>query len=259
MKKTALIVAYFLSRYDLAAYELLGYPGRQKGRAHDEIGKALDVNPNTLKNRRDDFDPLHRHRAGWHQYELSGPKRQVVQEFCELTINELFAVVQMILQGNLTDGDPLISTGEADTDSGTVLPESSTRGLTGARAEELFQELFAANRLPFSGTLEDKTMHGCGYDFEISSDRETAYVEVKGLDAALGGVLLTCKEWEVAKRFGDEFYLVLIRNIGDEPEVVIVRDPYTNLSASKYVYRPVQVRYNVSQKDIETNGKVVPI
>ncbi len=259
MKKTSLIVAYFLSKYDRAAYELLGFPGRQKGRAHAEIGAALDVNPNTLKNRRDDFDPLHTHRAGWHQYELSGPMRQVVQELCELTIEELFAVVQMILQGRLTEDNPLILAGDTDQDSGVVLPESSTRGLTGARAEDLFQKLFAANKLPFSGTLEDKTKHGCGYDFRIDSDQGSIYVEVKGLDAALGGVMLTCKEWEVAKKLGNDFYLVLIRDIGGEPEVVVVKDPHTNLRARESVYRPVQVRYLVSQKDIEGSGEVVPI
>lgn len=55
--------------------------GRQKTKAHQQLGEALSVNHNSLKNRRDDFDPLHGHRAGWHQYKLSEMMRNVVESF----------------------------------------------------------------------------------------------------------------------------------------------------------------------------------
>jgi hypothetical protein len=53
----ALIAAYYLSKFDSVAYEYLGFETKTK--THNEIGQILGVNPNTIKNMRDDFDSIH--------------------------------------------------------------------------------------------------------------------------------------------------------------------------------------------------------
>ena len=45
--KMALIVAYFLSRFDQSAYDTLGFDSQRE--AHEFIGNVLGVNPNSIK------------------------------------------------------------------------------------------------------------------------------------------------------------------------------------------------------------------
>ena len=76
----SLIAAYYLSKYDETAYKELGF--RSSTMTHIEIGRALGVNPNTVKNMRDEFDPLHdNQRAGWYQRPLRPSRAKVVEAF----------------------------------------------------------------------------------------------------------------------------------------------------------------------------------
>lgn len=67
--KLALYVAYYLSRFDKIAYEHLGFGKQQL--THKSIGKILGVNPHTIQNWRDQFDPIHGNRKGWYQREMT--------------------------------------------------------------------------------------------------------------------------------------------------------------------------------------------
>ena len=77
-----MICGYFLSRFDRRAYERLGYPNQQA--AHDALGAALDVPPESIKNWRDRGQlPLYRVRVlevAGEDYELrdAGQYRAVI-------------------------------------------------------------------------------------------------------------------------------------------------------------------------------------
>ena len=61
-----LVCGYYLSKFDKIAYEHLGY--KTQAETHIAIGEILHVLPNTIKNWRDEFDPVHENtRRGWHQ------------------------------------------------------------------------------------------------------------------------------------------------------------------------------------------------
>lgn len=62
--KLALYIAYYLSRFNEEGLQKLGYETWKQ--AYEDISLKLDININTIKNRRDEFDPIHGHRAGWH-------------------------------------------------------------------------------------------------------------------------------------------------------------------------------------------------
>ena len=53
----ALIAAYYLSRFDKKGLENLGYGSWKE--AFSDIEDKLDVKSTTIKNMRDDYDPLH--------------------------------------------------------------------------------------------------------------------------------------------------------------------------------------------------------
>ena len=92
----ALIVANYLSKYDKEAYKDLGFSTSSD--AHKQIGRALGVNPNSIKNMRDEFDPLHDNpRVGWYQRPLRPSRAKVVESFQDLGEEELRDVVLEIL------------------------------------------------------------------------------------------------------------------------------------------------------------------
>ena len=52
----ALIVALFLSKFDVAACKSLGCSSWKE--TFEEVGQRLQVNPNTVKQMREQFDPI---------------------------------------------------------------------------------------------------------------------------------------------------------------------------------------------------------
>lgn len=255
----ALIVAYYLSRFDDAAYSNLGFDN--KTRAHSALGNMLATNPNTLKLRRDDFDPLHGHRVGWYQTKLSPRLAKVVETFQELSIEELNDIVLEIL----TDPKKFRSTVEwqsillpIDLSSGPKRKFDFpfiARGPTGRHAEEFFVAWHKSYSLPIAGNLSDKRDFGCGYDFLIEMDGKEFFVEVKGLDGSEGGVAFTSKEWDTAREKKEKYFVVLVRNLSTVPDPLVIQNPAKVLNAKKYIYRPVQVRWTVSESELRSHSK----
>lgn len=97
--KLALIAAYYLSRFDQTAYEKLGYGGMRH--THEAIGSILNINKNTIKNMRDEFDSIHNNpRRGWYQRELRPSRKSVVNQYSSYTEKELYKKVCSILNIN---------------------------------------------------------------------------------------------------------------------------------------------------------------
>lgn len=250
----ALIVAYYLSHFDREAYENLGFTTITEG--HERIGDHLGVNPNTVKNMRDEFDSIHDNpRVGWYQREIRPSRQRVVEAFQDLGEYELRSIVAGILEqgsGASTQGlDTIIEVlVEAPVDERSGDFPYIVRGPTGRAAEEFFIDQYGKTGLPLRGNLTDTRDQGCGYDFEISSDSETVFVEVKGLKAEIGGVLFTAKEWGMAREHRERYYLALIRNLADQPNLEIIQNPAKVFSPRKAVTTTVQVRWQVGQDEI---------
>ena len=249
----ALIVAYYLSKYDRTAYEQLGFS--YSTATHEEIGRILGVKPNSIKNMRDEFDPLHDNpRVGWYQRSLRPSRAKVIEAFQALSEEELRDVVLEIL----TNPDFATSDDFADVIEPISKREKKTkgksifivRGPTGRKAEEIFMEHHRDASKPVPGKLRDTRDQGCGYDFEIVNENQTIQVEVKGLDSDSGGIVFTSKEWDVARKNGISYFLVIVRNVCEEPEIRIIRDPATVLKPKKSVFTTVQVRWNITERDL---------
>lgn len=106
-RKLGLYVSYYLSRFDNKAYQNLGYGNQSE--THNKIGKLLSVSPNTVKNWRDEFDPLFGHRAGWFQRPML-PSRvevaKVLEKYDELQIR---GIVKNIISGKINTEDEIMS------------------------------------------------------------------------------------------------------------------------------------------------------
>jgi len=180
-----------------------------------------------------------------------------VETFEDLEEFELRSIVEEILQSG-PEGriygldaviDELIGKGDEDTESKTVY---IVRGPTGRRAEEFFMKFHSQAGQPRQGELIDTRDHGCGYDFEIRSEDGTVYVEVKGLRSEVGGMLFTAKEWEMARENRERYYLALVRNLADQPELEIIQNPAKVFIPRKSVTTTVQVRWHIGQDEIST-------
>lgn len=97
--RLALVIAYYLSKFDDFAYRRLGLGGMSQ--THKVIGQILNVKQNTIKNMRDEFDPLHDNaRKGWHQRDITGSRLKIVEKYSAYTEDKLFRQVQNILYPN---------------------------------------------------------------------------------------------------------------------------------------------------------------
>ena len=102
--KLGLYVSYYLSRFDKAAYQNLGF-GKQVS-THKKIGELLNINPYTIQNWRDQFDPLHGHRVGWHQREITQSRINVAKALEDLNEVQVQSIVNDILSGKIKE-EPL--------------------------------------------------------------------------------------------------------------------------------------------------------
>ena len=104
----ALIVAFYLSKFDEIAYKQLDFGNNTQ--THEKIGGILSVNSNSIKNMRDEFDPYHpNNRVGWYQRPLRPSRQKVFNSFTDLSELALREIVIDILNQKSDDNlEPVI-------------------------------------------------------------------------------------------------------------------------------------------------------
>jgi hypothetical protein len=250
--KLALYVGYFLARFNKEAYKAIGFGSQHE--THVKIGEILAIKSNTIRNMRDEFDPLFEFRAGFHQRPLS-PSRVVVAELMEnYSFVQSFKLIDDILSSggesvNSHEVIEVISDHNEIGSSTTKTGNYSTRGITGRKAEKLFEENYLQIIPSFDGELINTSLNGTGYDFKNSL--ETKFVEVKGAANEQLGILLTDKEWEVAKKHGNNYYLVLIYSLLTTPTYLVLNNPANKLSPQLSVQKTVVLNWNLSHKQLQ--------
>ncbi|MGG1848658.1 DUF3883 domain-containing protein [Bacillus wiedmannii] len=246
-KRKALIVTYYLSKYDRKALEDLNY--KSFSSAFKDIGKRLEINPNTIKNRRDDFDSIHdNHRSGWYQKELSRSSLEIVEKFESLSQDALTEIVKEILF-NGDEVKDILAVLEGEEESYQEFTFNN-RGVTGKRAEELFVEYFKKGFFKeFKGELIDTRDEGCGYDFKIKQESGIVF-EIKGLSSEVGGVNFTDKEWKIAKKMKENYILVIISNVFGIPKFQVVANPYDKINPVKRISKVVSINWTFQSKGL---------
>lgn len=241
----AIVVSYYLSRFNDVAVNNLGY--RTWKDAFDDLSDKLQINKHTIKNWRDEFDPFHGHRAGWHQRQPRKTISNIISQFEQLEEFDIRQIAVEIINGNKLDL-PEIDNSENELNTNTIF---ILRGPTGKKAEQFFIEYHRLNNSPIAGELIDTRDLGCGYDFEIKSESNQHFVEVKGLASNIGGLLFTNKEWETAKQERTKYTVCIVSNINDSPEISFINDPFSKLNPKKNIIQTVQVQWSVSNNELQ--------
>ncbi len=168
--KLALYVSYYLSRFNYEALANLGYTTWDD--AFNDIGEKLKVKKHSVKNWRDEFDPLFEHRAGWYQRPMSPSRIRVVQALENLDEPQIREIVIDIISEKIHEDDEaleqLLNIVTTD-DSKKKIPKFILRGPTGKQAEAFFLKHYSENKKPFDGNLIDCRDLGVGYDFRIET------------------------------------------------------------------------------------------
>jgi len=224
-KREKLILAgLFLSKFDSRALASLGF--ETFAEAFNVIGYGLGARPASVKNYRDEFDPLFPNsRAGWHKRPLRTYCREVYEAYRRLD----FEALKNLVKSFFDEGRPIprdeVDDEETIADSGSVFAQ---RLITGQAAERYFESVYL-NIPEFCGrALENTTKLGCGYDFCLrveSQPRDYFAIEVKGLTEATGSISMTVKEFSVAERLKGRFFLFVVKNFKEKPSHSFFRDP----------------------------------
>lgn len=246
----ALIIAFYLAKYNREAVINLGFSSFRQ--AFDVIGEKIGVKPNTVKNMRDQFDPLYDARVGWYQRKLPPSRQRVVDAFDGVSEVALRSLVKdAIVSREFVSSKAAKELFHAVTgplEGAEILREPLLqRGATGKKAENHFLERFRAGKTPFSGELFDARDLGAGFDFRISKQTNEYFVEVKGLAETAGGIAFTDKEWSVAAKKQDAYYAAVVSQLDSgTPKAAYLKNPALELAPKRYVSAAVAVSWHVS-------------
>lgn len=240
-----MVCGYYLSRFDQRAYDRLGYRSQQA--AHEALGKALEVPTESIKNWRDEFDPVHENtRQGWHKREMAPSRRRTIEALGDLSEPEIFGLIKEAIAAPSGSSARVLVQAIDESDVGTDEATYGLRGPTGIKAEQAFRQFHHETGQPATGDLRDRTHDQCGFDFEIVTEGASVAVEVKGLAGETGGVSFTDCEWRRAQELGDAYYLAIVRNVATAAKVSLIRNPAAVLAARRRAYTTIQVGWGIT-------------
>ena len=213
------IVGLFLSKFDREGIQFLGF--RSRNELCNVVALALGTRPKSIRNYRDEFDPLFPNpRKGWNR-PIRPLSRAVYEKYGDLGLEDLAALVKTIVYKNPDiDLSTEQSVKEIDGEK-----SSFARRATGQAAEAYFWRNHSAIP-PFAEMrIEDTTDLGCGFDFRLTSERAIYAVEVKGIAQPSGNIALTDKEKIIASRMRGDYFLFVVKNLQDTPSHGIYSNP----------------------------------
>jgi len=239
-REKLILAGLYLSKYDSLGLKKLGFESFQE--AFNVIGYGLGSRPASIKNYRDEFDPLFPNkRQGWHKRPRREYCVEIYKKFKDLDF-EIFSALLKSFVGYDENALSVTESKEEKKDGGSFFAK---RLITGLAAEHYFEAI--QPKLPeFKDyMLENTTRLGCGYDFRLArkSDDKFLAVEVKGLQDRTGSLAMTPKEYDVASSLSDRFFLFVVKNFREVPAHDIYRNP---LSSSLKFTRKERVVVQVS-------------
>lgn len=91
----ASIVAFYLSKFNDLALQRLGF--KTYANAFNESAKLLNVKPNYIKLRRDEFDPVYNWRKGWRNRPMAKMVSNIITLFDNVSESDMYAITTDIL------------------------------------------------------------------------------------------------------------------------------------------------------------------
>lgn len=247
--KRALVLSYYLSRFDKKGYQALGFG--TWGDTYAGIGLALGVPPATVKHMRDAFDPYCSPvRKGWHQRPVLRSRVQVMEAYSDVSGDALYEIARDILGGVTDSGGvytaPIVVTGQKDLGILANNLAYAARLRTGEAAEEFFKAQYPTLPQFKDMELEDTRKLGTGFDFRVHGPGIVRAVEVKGIVGQTGSIAFTDKEWSVAHYLKQDYVLAFVRSLSSTPLLELTVDPAAHVNVKKQTIETVSVYWSAT-------------
>ncbi|MBL9132181.1 MAG: DUF3883 domain-containing protein [Verrucomicrobiaceae bacterium] len=210
-REKQILAGLFLSKFDAEGLNALGFESFTE--AFNALGYGLGGRAASIKNYRDEFDPLFPNpRQGWRNRKRRGYCIEVEEKYRSLGLADFAALVAEFV-GESHQPTP---TTKPDTDQSSSFAK---RLITGRAAERYFHSNWRSIPEFAEYCVEDTTDHGCGYDFRLWPQEGNAFkaVEVKGMAEESGTISLTEKEYSTAEELQCRFFLFVVKNFRDKP------------------------------------------
>jgi len=160
LREKAILAGLYLSKFDSEGLRRLGFDNFIE--AFNVIGSALGVRPASVKNYRDEFDPLFPNkRKGWHKRPIRDYCKAIYSAFGSLNLENFTKLLKQIIY-NDHDLDVLME--EVDRKEGEDR-SFAKRLITGQAAEQYFRAKYKEISLFQNFEFEDTTRLG-GYSSE---------------------------------------------------------------------------------------------
>ncbi len=220
LRERPILAGLYFSKFDSEGLQRLGFDGFAQ--AFNVIGSALGVPPASVKNYRDEFDPIFPNkRKGWHRRPVRDYCRAVLDSFGGLNLEDFTSLLKRLIYKE-HDLDLLME--EVEREKGEYL-SFAKRLMTGQAAEQYFKSKYKEVGFFKDLELEDTTRLGCGFDFRLHSPSTFYGVEVKGLSETSGTIAFTDKEHAVASLLRERFFLYVVKNFRESPFHELYQDP----------------------------------
>lgn len=238
-REKAILCGLYLSKFDEEGLNLMGFSSFKE--AYNVLGFSLGVKPASIKNYRDELDPLFPNaRKGWADRPLRPHCKQVYDDFNDYSVHQLLSLIVSVT------GCPLLPLAQKPAEDSLSF---ARRLLTGRAAENYFSQNYQKER-NFAGTqAEDVTHAGCGYDFKLHrTDSPGSFaVEIKGLAAVSGNIILTAKEYDVAQRLNNDYFIYVVKNFNEEPFPLTIRNPvHADLTFKREERKIIQISWSAT-------------
>lgn len=221
-REKLILAGLYLSKYDSFGLRKLGFKSFRE--AFNVIGYAMGSQPASIKNYRDEFDPLlPNRRKGWRNRPTRDYCLKVFEKYKSLDLEAFTGLVKSFF-GYDENAWSEIREREEPNENET---QFARRLITGLAAEQYFISM--QPRIPeFQDyVVENTTQLGCGYDFRLRTEKREDYiaVEVKGLRDRIGSLAMAPKEHALATALGDRFFLFVVKNFHESPFHEIYQNP----------------------------------
>lgn len=242
LREKSILAGLYLSKFDTQGMRRLGFDSFVQ--TFNVIGAALGVRPASIKNYRDEFDPLFPNkRKGWHKRPIRAYCKVVCDTFGGLNLHDFTDLLKRVIYRE-HELDLLMEEVETARGKGDSFAK---RLITGQAAEQYFRSRYKEIALFRDLEIEDTTKLGCGFDFRLFSPHSFYGVEVKGLSQPSGGIVLTGKEHSVASLLKSRFFLFVVKNFRENPFHELYQDPLNGRLAFERVERKtVEISWTTS-------------
>jgi hypothetical protein len=220
LREKPILAGLYLSKFNSDGLRALGFDSFVE--AFNVIGSALGVRPASVKNYRDEFDPLFPNtRKGWHKRPTRDYCKAVYDAFGGLNLEDFTNFLKQVIYRDHDLGALVEEVERKQGDDRSF----AKRLITGQAAEQYFKSKYKEIGIFKGFDLEDTTRLGCGFDFKLFTPGVFYGIEVKGLSGPSGGIALTSKEHSVASILKARFFLFVVKNFKENPFHELYRDP----------------------------------